>query len=120
MNVDGGLQSRTVVPADEMYSAASAVLLNELLKGSISISIAFRNALLLQPASLSLSAYAPLAGSAGVANELEKRGGAGEGEGSWREWIEWGRLGRAANKMRGDVFRCVVPLWYGGGTDACL
>lgn len=36
-------QSRISVPADRMYSAASAVLLNELLKGAISLSIAFRN-----------------------------------------------------------------------------
>ncbi|GAA5865965.1 hypothetical protein JCM8547_002899 [Rhodosporidiobolus lusitaniae] len=36
--------SRISVPADKMYSAASAVLLNELLKGAISLSIAFRNA----------------------------------------------------------------------------
>ncbi|GJN88433.1 hypothetical protein Rhopal_001399-T1 [Rhodotorula paludigena] len=35
--------SRISVPADRMYSAASAVLLNELLKGAISLSIAFRN-----------------------------------------------------------------------------
>ncbi|BGP14015.1 hypothetical protein JCM10213_005600 [Rhodosporidiobolus nylandii] len=36
--------SRISVPKDRMYSAASAVLLNELLKGAISLSIAFRNA----------------------------------------------------------------------------
>ncbi|GAA6001066.1 hypothetical protein JCM10207_007397 [Rhodosporidiobolus poonsookiae] len=36
--------SRISVPADKMYSAASAVLLNELLKGGISLAIAFRNA----------------------------------------------------------------------------
>lgn len=35
-----------MVPKDQMYSAASAVLLNELLKGIISVSIAFRNAVL--------------------------------------------------------------------------
>ncbi|GAA6048898.1 hypothetical protein JCM3770_007110 [Rhodotorula araucariae] len=38
--------SRISVPADRMYSAASAVLLNELLKGAISLTIAFRNAVL--------------------------------------------------------------------------
>ncbi|KAM0792551.1 hypothetical protein ACM66B_005216 [Microbotryomycetes sp. NB124-2] len=37
--------SRISVPADQMYSAASAVLLNELLKGSISLSIATYNAM---------------------------------------------------------------------------
>ncbi|KWU46543.1 nucleotide-sugar transporter [Rhodotorula sp. JG-1b] len=36
--------SRISVPKDKSYSAASAVLLNELLKGAISLSIAFRNA----------------------------------------------------------------------------
>jgi UDP-sugar transporter A1/2/3 len=34
-----------------MYSAASAVLLNELLKGAISLSIAFRNAVKAAPSS---------------------------------------------------------------------
>ncbi|GAA5970115.1 hypothetical protein JCM11641_000275 [Rhodosporidiobolus odoratus] len=38
--------SRISVPKDRMYNAASAVLLNELLKGAISLSIAFRNSVL--------------------------------------------------------------------------
>lgn len=37
--------SRVRVPADEMYSAASAVLLNEILKAGISLSVAYTNAL---------------------------------------------------------------------------
>ncbi|GAA5957653.1 hypothetical protein JCM3765_001468 [Sporobolomyces pararoseus] len=41
--------SRISVPKDKMYSAASAVLLNELLKGAISLSIAFRNAVHANP-----------------------------------------------------------------------
>ncbi|KAK4058589.1 hypothetical protein OIO90_000033 [Microbotryomycetes sp. JL221] len=44
--------SRISVPADKTYSAASAVLLNELLKGSISLSIATYNAMLATPSPL--------------------------------------------------------------------
>ncbi|SCV69023.1 BQ2448_2043 [Microbotryum intermedium] len=53
--------SRIRVPADRMYSAAEAVLLNELLKGSISFSIALYNSLRSQPLSSSRAgAYAPV------------------------------------------------------------
>ncbi|GAA6016627.1 hypothetical protein JCM11491_006023 [Sporobolomyces phaffii] len=51
--------SRISVPKDKMYSAASAVLLNELLKGAISLSIAFRNAVHAHP-SASAGEYVPL------------------------------------------------------------
>ncbi|KDE07009.1 hypothetical protein MVLG_02744 [Microbotryum lychnidis-dioicae p1A1 Lamole] len=54
--------SRIRVPADRMYSAAEAVLLNELLKGSISFSIALYNTLRFQPLPSSRAgAYAPVA-----------------------------------------------------------
>ncbi|SCZ96595.1 BZ3500_MvSof-1268-A1-R1_Chr4-4g07461 [Microbotryum saponariae] len=54
--------SRIRVPADRMYSAAEAVLLNELLKGSISFSIALYNTLRSQPLSSSRAgAYSPVA-----------------------------------------------------------
>ncbi|SCZ89893.1 BZ3500_MvSof-1268-A1-R1_Chr1-3g01643 [Microbotryum saponariae] len=52
--------SRIRVPADRMYSAPEAVLFNELLKGSISFSIAFYNNLRLSPSSRAASAYAPI------------------------------------------------------------
>ncbi|KAK4053142.1 hypothetical protein OIV83_001877 [Microbotryomycetes sp. JL201] len=50
--------SRISVPADKMYSAASAVLLNELLKGSISLSIATYNAMMATPSPLPAPTHA--------------------------------------------------------------
>ncbi|GAA6026882.1 hypothetical protein JCM8097_005930 [Rhodosporidiobolus ruineniae] len=88
--------SRISVPKDKMYSAASAVLLNELLKGAISLSIAFRNAVLAanQPGSaLERGEYAKL-------DLDEKRHGAAGADSPWSA----DNVSRAARKMLTEVF----------------
>lgn len=77
-----------------MYSAASAVLLNELLKGAISFAIAFSNAVKAAPASYG---YAPVGDEKETGRKSVK-------EGFWTVY-EWGRIRRGASKMRSDVFR---------------
>ncbi|GAA6061771.1 hypothetical protein JCM10212_001377 [Sporobolomyces blumeae] len=96
--------SRISVPKDKMYSAASAVLLNELLKGFISLSIAFRNAVhaLANPQS---GEYAPLPTKDELeegrkARELAGQGGAVSGWGVY----DAGRVQVALKKMMGEVF----------------
>lgn len=84
--------------ADKMYSASSAVLLNELLKGAISISIAFSNAVHAQ------SSYTPLSQNDGRMLENEKRSNNPE---PWQQVWEKGRIIRGAEKLRTDVFRSV-------------
>lgn len=79
-----------------MYSAASAVLLNECLKGTISLSIALYNTLLATPG----SGYAPLS--------PEDRPDEEKATGRQRQWQElWTahRMQKAATKLRKDVFR---------------
>lgn len=80
-----------------MYSAASAVLLNECLKGTISISIAFYNTLLATPG----SGYAPLS--------LEDRSDEEKAERPkrWDELMTASRIRKAGAKLRKEVFRCV-------------
>lgn len=81
-----------------MYSAASAVLLNEILKGAISLSIAFSNAVHAQ------SSYAALSPDDGRTLESEKRTNNPE---PWQQVWESGRVIRGAEKLRTDVFRSV-------------
>ncbi|ORY79696.1 nucleotide-sugar transporter-domain-containing protein [Leucosporidium creatinivorum] len=87
--------SRISVPADKMYSAASAVLLNECLKGTISISIAFYNTLLATPG----SGYAPL--SPEDRSDEEK---AAQRPKRWDEVLTVSRVRKAGAKLRKDVF----------------
>ncbi|GAA5835475.1 hypothetical protein JCM9279_004552 [Rhodotorula babjevae] len=92
--------SRISVPADRMYNAAAAVLLNELLKGAISLSIAFRNALLAASSSRG-GDYSRVP----TDDEFESRrrsgpsGGVGGGGGA-----DLARAKFAATKMLGEVF----------------
>lgn len=78
-----------------MYSAASAVLLTELLKGGISLGIAGYNAFNVQSAHL--------ADDYTSADERleEKR----LLDSSWQEGWQSGRLTRAVHKLGRDVFR---------------
>ncbi|GAA5931550.1 uncharacterized protein JCM15063_001499 [Sporobolomyces koalae] len=88
--------SRISVPKDKMYSAASAVLLNELLKGAISLSIAFRNAVHAQGAGPG-GDYAPLPGK----DELEDgRKPLAAGDNVWDQT----RMQLAAKKLFGEIF----------------
>lgn len=80
-----------------MYSAASAVLLNELLKGSISLAIAFRNAVHAQPS------YAAVAAEEGAYDE-KRRVGLGEAQEKWSDVWQVGRMRRGASKLRSDIF----------------
>lgn len=89
--IDPPRQSRTVVPASEMYSAASAVLLNELLKGGISLAIAYYNAV-----------NSPSSGGSGafMDNRLSEKRLHEDSRGR-----DSSRLTRAAVKVKDDVFR---------------
>lgn len=89
------MQSRISVPADKMYSAASAVLLNECLKGTISISIAFYNTLLATPG----SGYAPLSPEDRSDEEKAER------PKRWDELMTVSRFRKAGAKLRKEVFR---------------
>jgi UDP-sugar transporter A1/2/3 len=82
-----------------MYSAASAVLLNECLKGTISLSIAFYNALHAQPP----AGYAPLS-----PDEKTDEHKQAAGRKPWEEVWTAPRIKRAAGRMRKEIFRCVV------------
>ncbi|GAA5890337.1 hypothetical protein JCM6882_008799 [Rhodosporidiobolus microsporus] len=91
--------SRISVPADKMYSAASAVLLNELLKGAISLSIAFRNAVHAahSPSSaLERGEYAKL----DLDEKRRDGGGLGAGDSVWNA----DSIARGGKKMLTDVF----------------
>lgn len=99
-------QSRISVPADKMYSAGSAVLLNECLKGTISLSIAFYNALNAQSAGPS-AGYVPISGDDKQNNVDEKRQA---GRTPLVELLTLPRIKRAAAKMRNEVFRCVGQM----------
>lgn len=92
------LQSRISVPKDKSYNAASAVLLNELLKGAISLSIAFRNAVA-GTASTSGRDYAKLE----TGDSLDYRRG-GQGGDGWDPQ----RIKAGARRLMGEVFRCVL------------
>lgn len=82
-----------------MYSAASAVLLNELLKGAISLSIAFRNAVHAHTGGGGPGGdYAPLPSK----DELED--GRKPSTGDVNVW-ESQRMQGAARKMFTEVFR---------------
>ncbi|GAA5913949.1 hypothetical protein JCM5296_004487 [Sporobolomyces johnsonii] len=96
--------SRISVPKDKMYSAASAVLLNELLKGAISLSIAFRNAVHAAPTSgggagLGLGEYAPV-----DKDELESGRKGGRDAGLAISVWEPRRIKSAARKTVAEVF----------------
>lgn len=80
-----------------MYSAASAVLLNEILKGTISCGIAFYGAVHEQPSTRALT-------SAASAHDEKRRVLQGDKE-SWTEIWEPKRLQRAFSKMRREIFR---------------
>ncbi|GAA5978084.1 hypothetical protein JCM10908_004222 [Rhodotorula pacifica] len=86
--------SRISVPKDKSYSAASAVLLNELLKGLISLSIAFRNAVA-GTANANGRDYAKLEGGEDARN---RRSGA-----SGDAW-DMERIQTGARKLVGEVF----------------
>lgn len=81
-----------------MYSAASAVLLNELLKGAISLSIAFRNAVHANPIGPG-GDYVPLA----TKDELEdgRKLSTGGGDSVW----EPTRMKHAGKKLFSEIFR---------------
>lgn len=82
-----------------MYSAASAVLLNELLKGFVSFSIAFSKAVHSAPPT-----YASISNGDSYSNE--KRGSrSGNGKEEWSNIWEIKRIMRGAAKMRREVFR---------------
>ncbi|GAA5833033.1 hypothetical protein JCM5353_005443 [Sporobolomyces roseus] len=88
--------TRISVPKDKMYSAASAVLLNELLKGAISLSIAFRNSVHAHTGGPG-GDYAPLPSK----DELED--GRRPSTGDVNVW-ESQRMQGAAKKMFTEVF----------------
>ncbi|GAA5929360.1 hypothetical protein JCM3775_002320 [Rhodotorula graminis] len=88
--------SRISVPADRMYNAAAAVLLNELLKGAISLSIAYRNAVL-AASSTRGGDYSRIP----TDDEFEGRRRSGPGGGGG---IDLARAKFAATKMLGEVF----------------
>ncbi|GAA5911738.1 hypothetical protein JCM8208_005583 [Rhodotorula glutinis] len=88
--------SRISVPADRMYNAAAAVLLNELLKGAISLSIAYRNAVL-AASSTRGGDYSRIP----TDDEFEGRRRIGTGGGGG---IDLARAKFAATKMLGEVF----------------
>lgn len=94
-----GPQSRISVPKDKSYSAASAVLLNELLKGAISLSIAFRNAVA-GTANAAGRSYAKLEGD----EDDHYRKGIANGNG----W-DLGKVQAGGRKLLSEVFRYVLP-----------
>lgn len=96
-------QSRISVPKDKSYSAASAVLLNELLKGAISLSIAFRNAVAGQADAAGRN-YAKMEG--GDDDDYRKGGTGGD---AW----DWERVQAGGRKLLGEVFRYVLPFLSG-------
>lgn len=80
-----------------MYSAASAVLLNECLKGAISITIAFYNTLLASPG----SGYSALS-----SNEKEAEDKAGSLRNKrWDKLLTVQRVSAAGGKLRKEIFR---------------
>ncbi|GAA5954814.1 hypothetical protein JCM21900_005911 [Sporobolomyces salmonicolor] len=92
--------SRISVPKDKMYSAASAVLLNELLKGAISLSIAFRNAVHSVSSSGGGSGeYAPV-----DKDELESGRKGGRDAGTAASVWEPRRIKSAAKKTVAEIF----------------
>lgn len=92
-----GVQSRADVAPDKMYSAASAVVLNELLKGAISLSIAFYN---------SVHAASPSAHTAWLAEKTSLDGDAATVVTEhWLDVWEFNRVRRAASSLRNDIFR---------------
>ena len=84
-----------------MYSAASAVLLNELLKGAISLSIAFRNAVHHHHGGG--GGYEPLATKDEFDGELAGRNKRDEYSDVWNST----RVQLAAKKLFGEIFRSV-------------
>ena len=92
-----------------MYSAASAVLLNEILKGTISISIAFSNAVHAQ------SSYVALSPDDGRTLENEKR--TNNSPEPWQQVWEMKRVMRGAEKLRKDVFRSVASDFSAVGME---
>jgi hypothetical protein len=96
-----------------MYNAASAVLLNELLKGAISLSIAFRNAVhgAHHPSSaLERGDYARLEmDEKGRRGSGALQGGLGAGESIWSV----DTVSRGGRKMFKEVFRCVFDCFSG-------
>ncbi|GAA5854920.1 hypothetical protein JCM3766R1_001999, partial [Sporobolomyces carnicolor] len=96
--------SRISVPKDKMYSAASAVLLNELLKGAISLSIAFRNAVHHHHGGGGgPGGYEPLATKDELDGEL---GGAARNKRDASDSDVWNstRVQLAAKKLFGEIF----------------
>jgi UDP-sugar transporter A1/2/3 len=81
-----------------MYSAASAVLLNELLKGAISLSIAFRNAVHAHPGVG--GDYVPLPSK----DELEDGRKVSPASGTENVWNST-RMQLAARKLFSEIFR---------------
>lgn len=94
-------QSRINVEPSKMYSAASAVLLNELLKGFVSFSIAFSNAV--HAAAPSSSTYHSISNSGENLNE--KGGRRNSLKEDWKDVWEIRRVWRGVEKMRQDIFR---------------
>lgn len=93
-----------------MYSAASAVLLNELLKGAISLSIAFRNAVHHHHGGGGgPGGYEPLATKDELDGEL---GGAARNKRDASDSDVWNstRVQLAAKKLFGEIFRSVLSL----------
>ncbi|BGO89733.1 hypothetical protein NBRC10512_004388 [Rhodotorula toruloides] len=95
--------SRISVPKDKMYSAASAVLLNELLKGAISLSIAFRNAVKAAPSSG--NDYSRLE----TADEHERRRGPVHGEAVSVERIQAGGRKMWREVFSSDCWKLSIP-----------
>ncbi|BGP46178.1 hypothetical protein JCM10450v2_002018 [Rhodotorula kratochvilovae] len=95
--------SRISVPADRMYSAASAVLLNELLKGAISLSIAFRNAVL--AAGSRSGDYSRLETS----DDSDRRRGGGQGEAWSIEQIKAGGSKMVSEVFSSDCWKLSIP-----------
>lgn len=90
-------QSRISVGPSEMYSAASAVLLNELLKMLVSLTVSLTKAIRAQPSSASLITN-------GAVGDVKHRTNTDTNE-SWSDIWEPGRIYRGAVWLAGDVLR---------------
>lgn len=87
-----------------MYSAASAVLVNECLKGSISLSIALYNTLRSGANTSAGAGYAPLRDDEKDGSD-DKYGGVMGQQPSWSMMLSGPNITRAAGKLRSELLR---------------